>query len=387
MLKWQYMQDEKTHISRVKIGFFITKGVWGGAQKYVYNLATSLPKQYFDVFVVTGAGNLLKDKLEESGIRTYVIDSMKRDVSFSSEFKSLIALFKIVLKEKPKVLHLNSPKAAGLGSFVGRVLFVPKIIQTVHGFTWNEERGTLSKTLIVFFTWLTMIFAHKTIVLGKREEEQAKSLTLTSKKVILIANGIEKIDFKDKSEARKELLSKIGKLETGSETYVGTISELHKNKGLEYAIEAISKIQKPVLFFIISEGEEREKLQNLINKLGMQDRVFLLGFVSGANKYLKAFDIFTLSSIKEGLPYVILEAGLASLPVVSSALGAIPDVIENGKNGILVTPKKSGEIVRAIEYLIDNPEKQKTFGENLKNKVETEYSIERMLEKTLRLYS
>lgn len=386
MLKWQYMQDEKTHISRVKIGFFITKGVWGGAQKYVYNLAISLPKNQFDVFVVTGAGNILKDKLEEAGIKTYVIDSMKRDISIVSEIKNLFALFKIILKEKPEVLHLNSPKAAGLGSFVGRVLFIPKIIQTVHGFTWNEERSVISKSLIVFFTWLTMLFSHKTIVLGKREEAQAKSLIFTKKKIILIANGVEKIDFKNKVEARKELLSKIGKLEIGSETCIGTISELHKNKGLEYAIEAISKIQKPILFFIIGEGEEKEKIEAQISKLGLGNKVFLIGFVPNANIYLKAFDIFTLSSIKEGLPYVILEAGLASLPVVSSVLGGIPDVIENGKNGILVTPKKTGEIIRALDYLIENPDKQKLFGENLKNKVETEFSMDKMLEKTLELY-
>lgn len=369
-----------------KVGLFITKGVWGGASKYVYALATNLPKDRYDVFVITGSGNTLKERLEAKGIRTYVIENLKRDISILSEIRALISLFRILSKEKPEVLHLSSPKAAGLGSFAGRMLFIPKIIQTVHGFTWNEDRGAVSKTLIVFFTWLTMLFCHKTIVLGKREERQAKSLPLVREKVMLIPNGIEKTDFKSRMEARKALFAHIGGEATDTVFLIGTIAELHKNKGLEYAIAALSKIQQQFLYFILGEGEEKEKLQKAIKENGLENKVFLLGFVEHANTYLKAFDVFLLSSIKEGLPYVILEAGTASLPVISSALGGIPDVIKNNESGILVTPKKPGEITRAVEYLLENPDKQKIYGQSLQKKVETEFSIEAMLEKTQNLY-
>lgn len=380
------MQDNASSGSKLKIGFFVTKGVWGGAQKYVYNLATSLSPEKYDVFVVTGSGNTLKEKLEARGIKTYVIENMKRDISLISEFKSLLALFKIVWKEKPKVLHLNSPKAAGLGSFVGRVLFVPKIIQTVHGFTWNEDRGAVSKVLIVFFTWLTLIFSHKNIVLGKREERQAKSLPFVKNKIYLIPNGVEKIDFKEKAEARRELSLKVNSEIHSDTLWLGTIAELHKNKGYEYAIEAVSKISKPFVYLIIGNGEEKTSLENLIKNLGLEKKVFLVGFIDKANEYLKAFDVFMLTSIKEGLPYAILEAGQASLPVIATSIGGIPDIIENGKNGILVAPKKSGEITRSLEYLAENPDLQKTFGENLHNKISSEFSIEKMLEKTQELY-
>jgi glycosyltransferase involved in cell wall biosynthesis len=374
---------EKT---RKKIGFFVTKGVWGGAQKYVYNLATALPKDEYDVFVVTGAGDLLPQKLEEAGIRKYVIRSLRRDISVIGEIRSLISLFRIVWKEKPDTLHLNSPKAAGLGSLAGRILFVRNIVQTAHGFSWNEDRKPVSTTLIVFFTWLTMLFCHKTIVLSEREKRQAEILPFVKKKLHLIRNGAETIAFKEKEEARRALAAISEKKMNEKVLWIGTIAELHRNKGLQYAIEAIAKIKEPANFVVIGSGEEARRIHALIQKLKLEHKVFVLGFLPKAPEYLKAFDIFTLTSIKEGLPYAVLEAGQAGLPVVATAVGGIPEIIQNGVSGAVINPRKVGELSRALEYLIRNPDKRKLFGENLEKKVAAEFSMKEMLQKTEALY-
>src|SRR3989339_333433 len=126
------MQDLRDIKPKKKVCFFVTKGVWGGAQKYVYSLATSLPKNSYDVFVVVGEGKILKDRLEEKNIRTYEIAGLRRDISVLSEIRSFLFLLKILRKESPDVLHLNSPKAGGLGTVVGRLLGIKKIIFTVH---------------------------------------------------------------------------------------------------------------------------------------------------------------------------------------------------------------------------------------------------------------
>ncbi len=382
------MQGKEAFKALTKVCYVITKGNWGGAQKYVWSLATSLPKDKYDVVVITGEGNILKEKLEKSGIKTYVLQNLKRDISLVAEIKSFWSLFKIIRKEHPKVIHLNSPKASGLGSLAGRILFVPQIIQTVHGFTWNEDRSILSKALVVFFSWLTIILCHKTITIAPQEERQAKNLPLVrDTKIVLIRNGIEKINFKERNTARTEIISLCKKDVPLNALWIGTIAELHKNKGLEYAIEAVSKITKPFIFFVLGGGEEKESLEKLILKLGLKDKIFLVGFVDGANQYLKAFDIFTLTSIKEGLPYTLLEAGGAELPTIASNVGGIPDIVENGVSGILTTKTRVGEITRAIEYLMDNPDKRDLYAKNLKQKVEKDFSMEQMLEKTLKIYN
>ncbi len=375
---------------KTKVCYLITKGVWGGAQKYLYTLATELPKDEYEVVVITGAGNLLKEKLEEKGIKVYELPELKRDISLSSELESFKSIYKILKAEKPDVLHLNSPKASGLGALAGRMLFIKTIVQTVHGFTWNEERSHFSKILISFFSWVTMMLCHRTIVIAPQEEKEAKSLWFVKdSKIVLVRNGVEQINFKTREESRKQILptwTSDVQVNGQSDIWIGTLSELHKNKGLEYAIDAVSKIPEPVKFIIIGEGEERENLQRLIDAKRMEDKIFLIGFMKNAAEYIKAFDIFTLTSLKEGLPYSILEAGRASLPVIASSVGGIPDIIENGVSGMLTTKGRIGEINRAMQYMIDNPEKRIEMAQNLNKKIEKEFSAEIMLEKTFELY-
>lgn len=381
------MQGNKKPNARTKICYVITKGVWGGAQKYVYTLATSLPIDKFDVFVIMGEGGTLKQKLHEKGIRTFELNNLKRDLSFKNEFWSSLEMLKIIWREDPQVLHLSSPKASGFGAVAGRLSFTPKIIQTIHGWSFNEDRNIFSKSLIYFFSWITTLLCHKTIVIAEKEKKQALKMSkVTTSKIILIPNGIEDIKFINRTIVREALQSRAQIGRQSKKIWIGTICELHRNKGLDYAILALAKIKEPFIYFIIGEGEERTNLQNLIKAHGLQNKVFLLGAIEDAKIYLKAFDIFMLTSVKEGLPYTILEAGQASLPVIASHTGGIPDIIDDGKNGILTRIGDSNQITKALEYFITHPEKQKEFGQKLKEKVEKEFSVEEMIKKTIKLY-
>lgn len=378
------MQIEK----RQKIIYFVTKGVWGGAQKYVYNLATNLDKNLYETVVVCGSGNILREKLENSGVRVIEINALKRDLSFFDEIKNFFTFYKIIKKEKPQIIHLNSPKASGLGALAGRILCVKKIIFTAHGWTFNEDRKVLSKTIIWFLSWITVMLSHKVIVIANPEKTQALKMPFVGKnKIKLIHNGVEKIDFIEKIQARKSLVSSISENYENNTIWIGTTAELHKNKSHSHLITALSKINHPFVCVIIGEGEERKNLEKLISTYRLEEKVFLVGFKEKASQYLKAFDIFTLISKKEGLPYAILEAGLASLPVVATSVGGIGDIIENHRNGLLVKPHNIHQTKDAIEYLIENTEKRMEFGQNLREKVEKEFSIEKMLEKTIELYN
>ncbi|KND50257.1 MAG: glycogen(starch) synthase [Parcubacteria bacterium C7867-003] len=390
MIKFNNMQLGKVSKSKTKIGFLITKGVWGGAQKYLYALATNLPQEKYDVFVILGTGNILKNRLEEKGVKVYELNSLERDISILKELKNFLQIFNIIQRESPTIMHLNSPKASGLGAVVSRILLVPKTIQTVHGWSFNENRNIFSKILIYFFSWITVLLCDKTIVISKSEKNQALKMPFVSEnKIVLIKNGVEKINYIEKQKVREALLLRAHKSigDYPEQTlWIGTISELNKNKGLKYMISALSEIKIPFVFFVIGEGEERDGLEKLIIEKELQDKVFLIGFVDIANLYLKAFDIFSLTSEKEGLPYSIMEAGSASVPVIASDIGGIPDIVDSGKSGILVKKGNISEIKKAIETLASNPEKRIEFGNKLKQKIEKEFSLDQMTKKTLALY-
>jgi len=96
--------------------------------------------------------------------------------------------------------------------------------------------------------------------------------------------------------------------------------------------------------------------------------------------------VFLLPSVKEGLPYVLLEAGAASLPSVASSTGGIPEIIDDMESGILVKPKDSKEIAKAIVYLVEDERKMKELGRNLHEKVTGKFSTNKMIEKTMKIY-
>ena len=386
-----------------KILFCITKSNWGGAQRYVYDLATNLPKDKYETAVVLGGDGRLKEKLEAFGIKTISINSLQRDVGVIKDISSFFELIKIFMKEKPDIIHLNSSKMGGIGGLAGRFARVRKIIFTAHGWAYNEERSFLQKIAIAILHFITVAFSHLTIAVSEKAEEQFKNAGLMKKKMTVIHNGIGEIEFIEKAKARQEFAEvrlpqteKVKEKIKSEPLWIGTISELHKNKGLKYAIEAIGKLIKNeninishgnIIFIIMGEGEERKNLEEIIKNNNLEDSIFLIGNVENASSYLKAFDIFTLTSITEALPYAILEAGKAEVPIIASNVGGISEIIDDMRSGILLQPKKPKEISDAIEYFINYPDKKEIFSKLLKEKIDEEFSLDKMVSETIRVYN
>jgi len=124
----------------------------------------------------------------------------------------------------------------------------------------------------------------------------------------------------------------------------------------------------------------------LINVQGLQNVVTLAGFIPSASQYLCAFDFFILPSLKEGLPYTLIEAMHAKIPIIGTRVGGVPDLIEHDVNGIIVPPKNSGALTLAIEKLISNKKIRTHFAKESGKKIETKFSFDTMLRHTIALY-
>jgi glycosyltransferase involved in cell wall biosynthesis len=147
----------------------------------------------------------------------------------------------------------------------------------------------------------------------------------------------------------------------------------------------LSKARRNVLL-IIGEGEERAPLEALIKKLGLEHDAALLGFVKDGASYLKAFDAFALTSVKEGLPYVVIEAGFAGIPVVATNVGGVKEVVEDMQSGVLVQTRKPDDIAQGLELIKNNADKSRGFAENIQKRAKTEFSLAKMVEKTIDIY-
>lgn len=366
-------------MKRTKLLYVITKSNWGGAQKYVFDLATHLPKEAFEVVVAAGGKGVLFQKLHDIGIRTIRIDSANRDMDALADTRSLGSLFRIFLRERPDVVHINSSKIGGLGAFAARVAGIKKIVFTAHGWAFLETRPKWQTTLITFFSWLTAFFATDVIDITQATYDRVRHWPLVGHKMHLIHNGADQTPVTTPNSTIRDSFPK-------ESIVVGTIGELHTNKNQKLLIEAAHHLPENICIAIVGEGEEYHNLEHEIAKYSLQERVKLFGFMSAAEA-LPNFDIFALPSIKEGLPYVILEAGLASLPVIASNVGGIPDIIEDEKSGLLISKEDAAQLSEEIKTLAQHPNLQKQYGTVLHQKVLSQLSLEQMLTKTTKIYS
>ncbi|MCA9365341.1 glycosyltransferase, partial [Candidatus Kaiserbacteria bacterium] len=369
--------------------YLITKSNYGGAQKYVFDLATNLDKNQYEVVVALGGSGALKDKLIESNIRVISINSLQRDISIKKELLSFWEIYKIVKKEKPDVFHINSSKAGGIGGFIGRICFVPKIIFTAHAWVFNETRPSWQKLILKFLHWLTVILSHQTITVSDALKKQM-NWPFATRKMITIHNGLSKIYFLNKNEARHELATLEPKLKHYiNDIWTGSIGELHTTKRHDVMINAVANLVAEghqIRHLIIGEGELKNELDEIIKKLNLTENIFLMNHLDKASKYLKAFDIYTQPSRSEALGYTVIEATMAGLPIIASEVGGIPEIIENNKEGILVPKENSTALYNALILLLKNKELANKYANTALNK-SLEFTLEKMISKTSSLYN
>lgn len=371
-----------------KVLFVITKSNWGGAQRYVYDLATSLPSP-FTPTVILGGNGTLKDKLEQKHIRVISLPSLGRDVHILQDFLVFVRLLFLFRRERPAVVHLNSSKIGGLGSLAARLAGVPKIIFTAHGFAFNEDRSTLQKFLIKVSYWLTLLLAHKTIAVSQALADSA-SWPFVKNKITVVHNGIQMKEPLERDAARdilRELYPPLRALDEKS-MWIGSVGELHPVKGFRYAIDAIMHLKNryPLHYLILGDGDEREALLERIKSDSVENTVSLLGSVPDAAQYMRAFDILLVPSLSESFGYVILEAGLAGATVIASDVGGIPEILTDGKSGLLVPRGDSHALADRIEFVIHDHTLRSLLSKNLEHTVKEKFSRERMVKETVRLY-
>jgi glycosyltransferase involved in cell wall biosynthesis len=390
------MQEKK------KVLYIITKGNLGGAQRYVYDLATSLPKDRFEAVVACGDkdGESLLNLLSEKNIRIIKIEGLGREIETINDFKVFRNLIKIIKEEKPNIVHLNSSKIGLLGSLAILFLKFSSIIRnskfkihsvfTAHGWAFNEKsRSAFSKFTYYLSHYLTIFICNITITVSEKSKKDMACFPFIREKIKVIYNGISNFEILDRDEAKKILTKKNFSTSSGQSIIFST-SELNKNKGIDVALKALTllpkEIKEKIIYSVAGTGEEKENLEKLISDLDIKDSVIFLGFVQDAKKLLAGSDIFLMPSRTEAFPYSLLEAGLAGQPIIATCVGGIPEVIKDMQNGILVHPRNPKEIAEAILYFLDHPDKQKEFGIEIKKTVSNFFSLEKMLAETIKLY-
>ena len=342
---------------RTKVLYLITKSNWGGAQRYVYDLATSLDSTKFEAVVALGGQGTLVELLTHAGVKVITIETLSRDISITKEWSFAKELWEILRVERPDILHVNSSKAGGVGTLLGRLARVQRVLFTAHGWAFNEDRPALQRFIIKVLHWLTVLFSHKTIAVSHAILTQM-NWPLVSKKMKVINPGRTIGVMYEAKEARGKIIDFFPRLAPHIEkTWIITIAELHPIKRLPILIDAMKEAIKThprLVCVIIGDGQEKNHLRHLIESNNLNDHVFLVGAITEAARFLKAGDIFALPSRSESYGYVLHEAALARVPIIATRVGGIIDIIKNSDEGLLVPPDDVRALTQAItETLFD----------------------------------
>lgn len=308
----------------VKLLFAITKSNWGGAQRYVYDMAKYFKNdESFNISVLAGGSEDLIKRLEDINIRTISIPELKRNIGIIDDIKALYRLFTIIKKEKPDIIHLNSSKMGLFGTLAGRVCGIKKIIFTAHGWPFNESRPLYQKWIFRILGIVTVLLTHKTIAVSQNVINSLRAPKFISKKMNCVYTGIET----PKLYAPGLFFEKIS-LEKTPGIHIVSIGELHANKGLDRALISLAKCKHlKWTYHIIGTGEKKNYLEKLVEQLDLKDRVIFHGFIENASLYLNSFDLFLFPSRTEALGYVAIEALFSKLPIIASKVGGIPEVL------------------------------------------------------------
>jgi glycosyltransferase involved in cell wall biosynthesis len=324
---------------------------------------------------------------ERTGVRIITIDRLRRDPSPAHDIAALYELRSLIRKMGPDIVHTNCSKAGVLGRLAAFLAGKKAIVHTPHGHLFYGYYGGVVTRLIVLAEKLTAPLAKRIVLLTERSVEDHVSRGVARReKFVAISPGIDLSKYKPDPKVRERFRKKHGI--TGDRKIVGWAGRLTDIKSPQLFLEAASivKDKEPdAVFAILGEGALRQELERRVGKLGLKGRVLFLGKSAKIQDFMASIDGFVLTSSNEGLGIVLLEAMATGVPVIGTAVGGVPEVLDGGRAGLLVRPDDYVSMARCMLSLLkDNHISQELAAKGRKRA--RDYAEERTVEKYIRLY-
>lgn len=365
-------------IKKKKILFIITQLELGGAQRWLFDTATHLSKNAYAIIVAGGeihASQELLNKLKEKGIATHPLRHLVRAINPIKDFLACVEIYRLIIKEEPDILQLCSTKSGILGSIAGKLAGTRAIVYRIGGWSFNDPRPRWQNTLFLWFEKITAPLKNIIIVNSRQGYNEALRYRICPKeKLALIYNGIDGAPYTHRRKSRPS-----------NTLIIGTIANFYPTKGLLYLLQTAHILKnKPWVFRIIGDGPERPLLESFIFHKKLTN-IELTGAVSNTKNYLQQCDILVIPSVKEGVPYVLLEAMAAGLPIIATTVGGISEIIQSGMNGILIPPRDPEALAQQLIALAHNHELRMRLAHAAQKTIK-HYSLKTMLAAMNKIY-
>jgi glycosyltransferase involved in cell wall biosynthesis len=354
-----------------KVIHVITKLELGGAQKVTLMTLERLPRDRYELGLVTGPEGLLVDwasRIEK--LDRVWLPSLIREVRPVQDLKALFSMLRLFQREKPLIVHTHSSKAGILGRWAAKLAGVPFIFHTAHGFGFHDFQRPMVKRVYVFLERITTRITTKLVVVSYANAEKGEQNGVFKRgDWILCRDAISVREFMQPGP-RRQLLRKWGI--SPDKLVVGMIACLKPQKSPVDFVDVAARVLKEnaqAHFVLAGDGELRPEVEKRIKDHGIGDNFTLLGWQTDMPEVYRNLDIVVLTSLWEGLPCVFSEAMAGDLPIVATNVDGAREAIVDGDNGFLHEPHDIEGMAASVLKLLRDPDLRRTMGTRGKSRV------------------
>jgi glycosyltransferase involved in cell wall biosynthesis len=290
-------------------------------------------------------------------------------------------LLNLCRREKVAIWHGHDYKSNALG-LVLRRFHRMKLVTTVHGWVHHTARTPL-------YYWIDRVCLPRydlVLCVSPDLHQRCLECGVSPARCVLIENAIDTDEFRRRmeiAEGKKRLGEPEGRF------LIGAVGRLSPEKGFDLLIQAADRLRRSgrdVGVVVVGEGDEEARLRELIGRLGLADRVRLPGYRGDVASVYQALDVFALSSLREGLPNVLLEAMAFAVPVVATRIAGVPRLVRDGVDGLLVEPGDADGLAAALARLHDDADLRRRLGQSARLAIEERYSFRERMARIAALY-
>ena len=330
---------------------------------------------------------------EIEGIKFIICDDLVRPVNFIKDLKALFFFIRLIRKEKYDIVHTHEAKASLVSRLAGSIAGCRYIIYGLHGVTFNDPMSRLKKIFYIFLERWTVGVSNLIVGVSKDVINHYHQQNIGRKIPFkIIHSGIDLDKFLDGgkiTDAEKDQLKSSLQIKPDDIVLIN-VGRFSYSKAQRFTIQSFATLKKTIphlKLILVGEGELMDECKKLAVEKNISADVIFYGFSDRIGTLLSVSDIHVLTSLREGLPRVAVEASLMKIPTVAFDVEGIKEVITDGESGYLVPPNDVTLFTERIEDLIRDKEKRKIFGERAFNHVKKDWDSKIMIQQLRDTYN
>ena len=347
---------------------------WAGGETYIRTLAAELDRGRFALGVVVPEDGPLVARLRAQDVPVHFVRVADRLLNP----KALGALVEVFRRQRPALVQSHGARSNVYTKIAARLAGVPVVVCTVHNSLFDYDVSGWRRRAYVLAERLTSPLADAIVaVSGAIAADLTRRYRIRGPRIVVVHNGIDADAFVSR-RSRSSVLAELA-LEEG-DRIIGLAGRMTPQKGHEFLLDALARLRPrfPRLrCVLVGDGPLRNELEARASALGIADRCRFTGARADVADVLSVVEIVTLPSRSEGLPFALLEAMVLGKPVVASTVGGNPEVVEEGRTGLLVPTADAPALAAAIARMLDRPHDAAAMGARGRARVREHFTLTR----------